>query len=273
MAVTILDQLINPQVMGDMISAELKKGLGLNQFIKVDTTLTARPGDTITIPTWQYIGMANDLGENEEGEIDSLEATYVDYKVKKAVKNVTLTDEAVLSAYGDPVGETNRQLALSLRDKIVQDGIEQLQLIEDGIGLVSTAADVNYEAVVNAIDLLDLEEQGTELYLLANKEIVRQLRLDPQWIGRDSMLADEILSTGVVGSIAGARVVISNRLEDTEAYVLTPESLTAFMKRDVTLEVARGEEGVLYKRTLFSGDAHYVVAIERYDKLVKIEVE
>ena len=43
------------------------------------------------------------------------------------------------------------------------------------------------------------------------------------------------------------------------------------MKRDIALETARGEDGVLHKRTLLSSDCHYIIAIEDYDKIVAIE--
>ena len=52
MAVTLLEQLINPEVMADMISAELEKKLRATQFYRVDRTLTGRAGNTITVPTW-----------------------------------------------------------------------------------------------------------------------------------------------------------------------------------------------------------------------------
>lgn len=272
MAVTLLDNLINPQVMGDMISAELKNKLVATEFIEVDDTLVAQPGDTITVPTWKYIGMAEDLGENEEGQITELQATYEDHKVKKAVKNVTLTDEAVLSAYGDPIGETNTQLALSLKDKIEQDAIDELNVNANIPEYEETGTAITYDTVVEAIDMLEVEEQGIELYLLVSREDIKTIRKDPNWVGRESILGDELLRTGVVGSIGGAFVKVSNRLPEGTAHVLSPNCITAFLKRDISLETARGEEGVLYKRTLLSGDAHYVIGIKRYDKLVKIVV-
>lgn len=268
---TLLAQLINPQVMADMISHELEKKLRATMFYKVDRTLTGRAGNTITVPTWKYIGPADDLPENEQGEVTEMHTKDVEYTVKKAVKNVRLTDESVLSGFSDPVGEATRQLRMSIQDKMDDDGIELLEALTDAEGHVYTAdGDLDYDAVVEALDLLKLEEQGTDLFLLVNHTTIKKIRKDPKFAERQTNLGDEIFGSGVVGSIAGCRLVISNKLTATRSYILTPEALTAFMKRDITVESARGEDGVLHKRTLISSDCHYVIAIEDYDKIVAI---
>ncbi len=68
------------------------------------------------------------------------------------MKAVGLTDEAVLSAHGDPVGEANNQLTLSIGAKIDNDCMDALtdetaegRLIYDG-----TASEVSYEGIVDA---------------------------------------------------------------------------------------------------------------------------
>lgn len=275
MAVTLLEQLINPQVMADMISAELEKKLRATMFYKVDRTLTGRAGNTITVPTWKYIGPAADLPENQQGDVTKMETKDVEYTVKKAVKNITLTDEAVLSGFGDPVGEATRQLRMSIQDKVDDDGIELLESITDTTGHVHTATSkLDYMAVVEALDLFpNMEEQGENLTLLVNQSTVKNIRLDPKFYERQTTLGDTVFGTGVIGQIAGCRVVISNKVPATRSYILTPEALTAFLKRDVTIESARGEDGILHKRTLIGSDCHYVVAIEDYDKIVVIEHE
>lgn len=272
MATTQLSNIINPEVMADMISAKLPKALKAKGFMKVDTTLTGKAGNTITVPQYAYIGEAADLAEGAAGTVTQLTATEKEYVVKKAVKNVELTDEAVLSGYGDPVGEVTRQLTMAIEDKIDSDGIAVLEAITSSTPaganyVTSTETTYNYNMVCDGLDALpNSEDEGEELYLLIPKAGIKALRRDERFIDKNN---GEILGTGVVGSVAGCKVVVSAKLSDTSkaAYIMRPEALTAFIKRDVTLETDRN---VLNKKTLFSADEHFVVAIEDLNKIVKV---
>ena len=271
MSVTKVEDLINPQVMADMVNAELEKKLRATNFYRVDRTLEGRAGDTITVPTWKYIGPAETVPENEQGPVTKMETKDVSYTVKKAVKNVSLTDEAVLSGYGDPLGEAARQLRMSIQDKMDNDGIELLQAINNTNGLVLTLSSgaVTYSDIIDALHMLerDNEEQGIECFLLANHETVKTMRKSPEFLDVGGALRDRTLTTGAVGTLAGAQIIISNKLTKNEAYLLTPNCLTAFMKRDINIE---HERQMLYKRTIIGSDCHYVIAIEYYDKLVAL---
>jgi len=269
--VTLIEDLINPQVMADMISAELEAKLRATMFYRVDRTLTGRAGDTITVPTWLYIGAAQDLPENEQGEITQMSTEDISYTVKKAVKNVALTDEAVLSGFGDPVGEATRQLRMSIQDKMDNDGVTLLQSITASNGHVHTVTGgaITYEDVIDALYMMEKyqEEQGINATLLVSPATAKDVRKSPQFVELPSLLRDRVITTGVVGSIAGCNIVISKKLTDNEAYILTPQSLTAFMKRDVFVE---RERQMLFKRTIVGSDAHFVIAIEDYDRLVAL---
>lgn len=272
MATTKLSNIINPEVMADMISAKLPKALKAKGFMKVDTNLVGKAGNTITVPQYAYIGEAADLAEGVAGDVTTLTATEKEYTIKKAVKNVELTDEAVLSGYGDPVGEVTRQLTMAIEDKIDSDGIAALEAITTsspaGANYVtSTETTYNYNMVCDGLDALpNSEDEGEELYLLIPKAGIKALRRDERFQDKNS---GEMLGTGVVGSVAGCKVVVSAKLSDTSkaAYIMRPEALTAFIKRDVTLETDRD---VLKKQTLFSADEHFVVAIEDLNKIVKV---
>lgn len=272
MATTKLENIINPEVMADMISAKLPKALKAKGFMKVDTTLTGKAGNTITVPQYAYIGEAADLAEGAEGTVTQLTATEKEYTIKKAVKNVELTDEAVLSGYGDPVGEVTRQLTMAIEDKIDSDGIAVLEAITSSTPaganyVTSTETAYNYEMVCDGLDALpNSEDEGEDLYLLIPKAGIKALRRDDRFIDKNN---GEMLGTGVVGSVAGCKVVVSAKLSDTSkaAYIMRPDALTAFIKRDVSLETDRN---VLNKKTLFSADEHFVVAIEDLNKIVKV---
>lgn len=272
MATTQLSNIINPEVMADMISAKLPKALKAKGFMKVDTTLTGKAGNTITVPQYAYIGEAADLAEGAAGTVTQLTATEKEYTIKKAVKNVELTDEAVLSGYGDPVGEVTRQLTMAIEDKIDSDGIAVLEAITSSTPaganyVTSTETAYNYEMVCDGLDALpNSEDEGEDLYLLIPKAGIKALRRDDRFIDKNN---GEMLGTGVVGSVAGCKVVVSAKLSDTSkaAYIMRPDALTAFIKRDVSLETDRN---VLNKKTLFSADEHFVVAIEDLNKIVKV---
>lgn len=278
MSMTTLSNIINPQVMADMISAELPNALQVSKLYKVDRTLTGKAGNTITVPQWAYIGAAADLAEGVEGTVTQMTASAdKEYTVKKAVKNVELTDEALLSGYGDPKGEAVRQLKLAIADKVDNDGIALLKGITSattGAQFVSSdATALGYDVVCEALDLFSDEEQGGDKVLLVDAQGIKDLRKDTRFVDKYSDTGVAMMASGVVGRIAGCEVVISNKLNPAsgkthKAIVMKPNAITAFIKRDVTVETARN---ILAKTTTISADEHYVCAIEDMTKIAVIE--
>ena len=276
MSVTKLEALINPEVMGHMLSYQLEKGLKVTGFYRIDRTLQGRAGDTITIPAWGYIGMAEDVAENERVPSREMSSNDISWTVKKAAIETTLTDEAMLSAHGDPVGNTVSQLRLSLQEKIDFDGLEVLRGIATAskdvkgkFGIVEQIPDISYTSIVTALSRLPLEEQGTNLALMINRAALTTLRLDPKFYDRMTMGGDRVFFGGVVGSVAGCQVIISDRLNNGEAFILTPNCISLFMKRDIHLET---EREMSYMRTKFGASVHYTPAIEDYTKMIRLEV-
>lgn len=126
MTTTLLNKLVDPEVLGDLVSAKLPARLSVLPFAKVDNTLVAQPGSTITVPVWGYIGDAKDYEENTPIDASEMSTTTSDVSVKKIGKAVALTDEAVLSGVGNPVGEAGTQLTKSLASKMDADVISAL---------------------------------------------------------------------------------------------------------------------------------------------------
>jgi len=277
---TKLGQLIDPEVMAPMISAKLSSAIVATPFAKIDNTLVGRPGSTITVPRYEYIGAATDLAEGETADKTKLTTTSTPYKVKKAVKQVELTDEAVLSGYGNPVGETNSQLAKAIAEKVDNDVMAALK----GAQLTFTATgDISYDNIVDAIDALN-EEENVEKVMFIHPKQVSTLRKDDDFISNDKY-NNNVIMRGEIGMVANTRIVVSKKaINDAGTYYLNPivelkpesqtgdesAAVTIFMKRNVNLETQR-ELGNY--TTLIGVDEHYVVALTDESKVVVAKFE
>jgi len=273
---TMLENLIDPEVMAPMISAKLQTAIVATPFAKIDTTLQGRPGSTITVPKYEYIGDAEDLAEGVKANVAQLTTDTAEYTIKKAVKQVQLTDEAVLSGYGNPVGETNNQLGLSLASKVDQDVMDELlsaQVVADG----HADEAISYDGVVDAIDYFN-EEENVEKVMFINPHQVSELRKDDDFKSKETY-NNEVVMRGEIGMIANARIVPSRKIVAEDGVYncpivqLRPESqtgdetaaITIFLKRNVNLETQRD---LTNYTTLIGADEHYVAALTDESKVV-----
>lgn len=273
--VTKLEHLIDPEVMAPMISAKIENAIKVTPFAKVDTTLQGQPGSTITVPRYKYIGDAEDVAEGVKAGTTVLTTDKDEYEIKKAVKAVELTDEAVLSGYGNPVGETNNQLGLSIASKVDADAISALQ----GASLVydDSSNYISYEGIVNGIDLFN-EEFNTDKVMFVNPHQVTSLRKDSNFISADKY-NNNVIMKGEIGMVANARIVPSRRVAYDEGVYNCPivqlkgepetgdesAALTIYLKRDLNVETGRD---VLKSQTTIKADKHYVVALTDESKVV-----
>ena len=279
MAVTKLEKMINPEVMSEMISAKVEKKVAVIPFAKVDTTLQGRAGNTITIPVFGYIGDAANVEEGASIGASELTTTDKQFTVKKIGKGVDLTDEAILSGYGDPVGEANKQLAMAISQKIDQDAIDALygaSLKFDGV-----ANKISYAGIVDAIDKFE-EEYNTEKVLFIHPKQLSQLRKDADFTSADKYVnGNYIAVNGEVGKIANCRVVVSKRVkeDDTHAGYVNPivkinfdteteesaSALTIFLKKGVAVETDRDIDKQI---NMIRASEHYICALTDESKVV-----
>ena len=283
MTQTKIANLVNPQVMGDMVAAKLPKKLRVAPFATIDRTLVGVPGNTITVPSYTYIGDAEDVNEGVEAGVVTLGTSTKTATIKKAMKAVELTDEAVLSGYGDPVGNTENQLALAVASKIDNDALDAL-LATNTRKYDSKTKAISYEVIVDAIDLFE-EEVNTEKVMFVNPKQVTTLRKDPNFISADKYPANVVL-TGEIGTIANTRIVPTKKvkLDTTSAFYTCPiiklthddeteqdtAALTVYLKRDPNIEVDRKS---LKRTTEISIDEFYTVAVSDDSKVVLAEIK
>ncbi|MFU0764953.1 MAG: hypothetical protein ACFWTU_09105 [Leuconostoc mesenteroides] len=67
--------------------------------------------------------MRKDVAEGAAIDYEKLTNSTDTFTVKKAGKGVQLTDESVLSGYGDPVGEATRQITMAIAAKLDNDTV------------------------------------------------------------------------------------------------------------------------------------------------------
>ena len=260
--ITKVEDMIVPEVMGKMISAKLEKKILVSKIAKVDNTLQGRPGDTVTVPQYNYIGDANDVGEGEDCETSKLETSSVQFTIKKIKKGTAITDESILCGYGDPLGESERQLALAMANKIDNDCVDVLSTEDDGLNggvkLVykpTTKAIIKYAGVVDALDLFEEEVTSDKVMYIHPKQMT-QLRKDSEFISADKY-DNNVIMEGEIGKIAGTRIVRSKKVKtvnvggdncyacpivklnnDSETEADAP-ALTVYLKRDIKVEKDR----------------------------------
>jgi N4-gp56 family major capsid protein len=271
---TKLANLINPEVMADMVSAKVDKKVRVLPYAKVDTTLQGQAGDTISVPKYAYIGEAVDVAEGEDIPVRQMAVASEQYTIKKAGIGGILTDEAVLSGYGNPVGELTNQMALSIAGKTDTDGYEELVKAPTAY---TAGGVISYEEIVKAIDLFE-EETNTEKVMFVHPKQATQLRLDANFIDK-SKYGNDVMVDGEIGMVGNARIVASKKVrveggaylnpivkleEDTETEDASP-ALTIFLKRDTNVETDRIARN---RSTEVTGDKMYVVALTNETKVI-----
>ena len=159
MAATKLSDIINPQVRGDMIEAKINALAKLTPYAKVDTTVQGVPGDTKTVPSWNYIGDAEDFNPEDGNEMETvnLTASSTTFTIKCASKSVGIYQTAINSGLGNPIGQAETQLAKSVIGKVDNDVLDAAYTCQN-VYAGSTLGTIGYAGIVDANAKFEDEE-------------------------------------------------------------------------------------------------------------------
>lgn len=213
MSVTKLSNLINPEVMGDMISAKIEAQLKLTPYAKVDNTLVGVPGDTKTVPSWNYIGDAEDFDveAGTEMQTTNLSATSKKFTVKCAGKSVSIYQTAINSGLGNPVGQAESQLAKSIAGKVDNDVLEAALKSTNVVDHSATSV-ISYEGIVDAITKFEDEEDGVDKVMFIHPLQEATLLKDPNFLSADKFTSG-VAVNGAIGKIAGCWIKKSLKIK------------------------------------------------------------
>ena len=261
MTITKMEHMINPEVLASMVDGELEFALKFTNLATVDNTLVGRAGNTVSLPAYKMIGEAVDVAEGEAIPVEALATENENVTVKKAGKGVRITDEAILSGYGDPLGQASKQLAKAIAAKVDSDVMACLDKIGPEMTInKALSAEVVSEALVKFGE--DIEGQKV---LLISPAQLHALKQDPTWLSVQE-LGKEALVEGAIGQIHGCDVVISNRIDGAN-YIVKPGAVAIYLKRETSLETERIPS---IRATELTVDKHYTVHLADVTKAIKI---
>ena len=251
MATTMMANMINPEVMGSMINAKVEALAKLTPYAKVDTSLQGVPGDTKTVPSWNYIGDAEDVEEGAEVGLTTMTAASTTFTIKKAMKAVGITQEAINSGLGNPVGQAESQLAKSIVGKVDNDVLNAALTATNVVG--DGAAAINYSGIVDAVTAFEDEEDGIDKVMFISPKQEATLLKDPDFTSADKFAAG-VAVNGAIGKIAGCWIKKSNKIKAKSGVFTNPiikmepdsaeteytedelPALTIFLKKDTTVD-------------------------------------
>lgn len=269
MAITKLANLVNPQVYSDFVNSKLTNLIKFAPLATIDTTLVGQAGNTIYVPTWSYIGMASIVAEGSAITPAQLTATSASVTIQKAATGVEITDEAVLSGFGDPVGESVNQIALAIADRIDNDIVTMLSGITGNM-LYATASSTTAPTAANILDALEKfgeDIDGVKAVMVPPAIYTEMRKNTNQWVPA-SEIAANIAIKGVVGEYGGCQVMVTNRLTASgEMYVIKPGALRIYLKKDTTVEYDRD---ILQFATVITASKHFAVSIYDASKVIRI---
>lgn len=253
--VTKKSNVVIPEVMGAMIDAKINALCKITPYAKVDTTLVGVPGDTKTVPSWNYIGDAEDFDpENATGEeIETAKLTCgkTTFTIKCAAKSVGILQTAINSGLGNPIGQAELQLAKSIVSKVDNDVIDAAYTssnIFDG-----SAGVIGYAGIVDAVTKFEDEEDGIEKVMFIHPKQEATLLKDKDFLSADKFEGG-VAVRGSIGKIAGCwikkskKVKLSGGVYQCPIIKLEPDSadteytedelpaLTIFLKKDIQVD-------------------------------------
>lgn len=268
---TYLTNLFNPQVVGDMIEKKLIDLIKFAPLARVDTTLEGRPGSTITLPYFNYIGDATAVAEGADITVSQLTESTTSVTISKIGKGVQITDEAVLSGYGDPIGEGIKQIAMAMASKVDTDC--QTALSGNTVNVHAISQRLVADDIADALVKFGEDIEG-EKVLLVDPETYATIRKADDWCPA-SEIAANLIMRGTVGAIHGCQVVVTNRIKPTTSgsntvkdfFIVKPGALAIYLKRDVMVETDRD---IVNKSTVITADKHFATYLYDATKAITI---
>lgn len=211
----------------------LTTSINTRSLMTIDNDLTQEAGMKKSVNTYTYTGEAEVLGNGEGNTAEnrgSISFTTDEYEVQMVQQAFDYTDEEYMkdNTIVDNMLKGANQVMVN---KITSDFIAA---VEKATLEVPAVASLGYEAIVDGISLLNIEDESG-LFVVIPNTWKADLRKDEDY---KAARMGEVIYNGQVGSVAGIPVIATKALTDA-AYVMSKEAVKLFIKKDVEVEQDR----------------------------------
>jgi hypothetical protein len=237
----------------------LTTAVNTRNLMTVDNDLTQDAGMTKTINLYTYSGEAEEVaageGNSNEGSISYVPT---DYTVKTVQQKFSYTDEDYMK------DNTIVDNSMKGANQVMVNKMASYFTEELGKATLTAnfATALSYDSIVDGISQLNVEDES-KLFVVIPNSWKAALRKDADY---KAARMGEVVYNGQVGTVAGLPVIATKALTDA-AYVMSPEAVKLFMKKDVEVEQERDADK--RKNTVFLR-AVYLVALADATKICKI---
>lgn len=236
----------------------LTTSINARSMMTIDNSLAETEGMTKTINVYTYTGKVEKLADGAKNSTrGSITFEGKDYKVGRVQQVFDYTDS-------DFMKDSNVvDLSLEGANALMTNQMTEDFYAEAAKATLSHSVEaMGYEGIVDAIAKMNVEDES-KCFVVIPTAWKAEIRKDDDY---KNARMGEVVYTGQVGDVNGLPVVATNALTD-EAYVLTPEAIKLFMKKDVEVEQARDVES---KTNTVVLTTYYICALVNQNKICKI---
>jgi hypothetical protein len=253
MANTVFDNKIIEARAKDLLTTSLN----FRSLMTIDNSLAESEGMVKTINVYTYTGKVEKLADGARNTVRGA-ISYVgkDYRVQRAQQVFDYLDSDFLKD-SNVVDYSLKGANELMVNEMTADFITEAEKAN----LSVTATEFNYEAIVDGIAKLRIEDES-KLFVIAPTDWKAELRKDEDY---KTARMGEVVYNGQTATVAGIPVIYSNAVEN--AYVMTPEAIKLFIKKDVEVEQDRDIET---KTNTVALTSYYICALVDETKICKI---
>ncbi len=276
-AVTRIQDIINPEVLSDQVSAKFpdKMVLGNTNLVAIDTTFPlGAPGTEFKMPAFKRIADFGDMVEGTPLVTTGIE-TFAEYAtVLRGGGAYAVYDTAELVSKADPMAEIVAQLsqkaARYIDGKLVTE-LGHTPNTFDQTGLETTGF-LTQNAVIKAMvatlgdNFADIMDGGK---LIMHSKVYGDL-VGLGAIQNQYQFNGDVMKTGMIGTLMGLPILLSDKVTTAtvssvvkyQTFIVGPGALALFYQREVNVEFDRD---ILSKEDVVSADTHFAPHLFGWD--------